>query len=238
MSNDTEQPWYRGVTGYQWFVLAVASAGWIFDIYERQMFNITRNRLLADVLGGPDAAAISYYGDVFLGIFLVGGALGGVAFGSLADRWGRLPALSATILLYSFFSGLTYFATSLWQVALLRFLVAIGTGGEWSVGAAIVAEGFPPPARAPARAGVHASSTLGTWLAGLGALAVGDNWRLAYLLGVLPALLVLLVRARMEEPATSGQLRTPSAGSLLELLGQPTWRRRAILGLLFAATGL
>src|SRR5262245_47913266 len=212
--------WYRGVTGYQWFVLAVASAGWIFDIYEGQIFNITRNRLLADVLGDPDAAAISFYGDVFLGIFLVGGAVGGVAFGSIADRWGRLPALSATILLYSFFSGLTYFATSLWQVALLRFLVAIGTGGEWSVGAALVAEVFPQRARAQAGSIFHASSTLGTWLAGLAALAVGDNWRLAYLLGVLPALLVLLVRARMQEPATAGQVRSPSAGSLVELLRQ------------------
>src|SRR3954463_14008434 len=127
MSNDTTQPWYRGVSGYQWFVLAVASAGWVFDIYEGQIFNITRNQLLADVLHSADEKAIKFYGDVFLGIFLAGGALGGVAFGSLADRWGRLPALSATILLYSFFSGLTYLATSLWQVALLRFLVAIGT---------------------------------------------------------------------------------------------------------------
>src|SRR5262245_66069760 len=107
--------WYHGVTGYQWFVLAVASAGWVFDIHEGQIFNITRNQLLADILGttlgGPE---IKRYGDFFLGVFLVGGALGGVLFGALADRWGRKPMLSATILMYSVFSGLTYFADSLW----------------------------------------------------------------------------------------------------------------------------
>src|SRR4051794_32188959 len=98
MSNDTprpeEQPWYRGVSGYQWFVLAVASAGWVFDIYEGQIFALTAEQLLSDVLGTDDAAAINYYRDMLFGIFLVGGALGGVVFGSLADRWGRLPALS------------------------------------------------------------------------------------------------------------------------------------------------
>src|SRR5262245_15073289 len=185
-------PWFRGVTAYQWFVLAVASAGWIFDIYEGQIFNITRDQLLADVLRTTDRATLSFWGDVFLGIFLVGGALGGVLFGSLADRWGRIPTLSATILMYSLFSGLTWFADSLWQVAVLRFLVAIGTGGEWSVGAALVAEVFPARSRAHAGSIFHASSILGTWLAALAALAVGSDWRLAYLLGVLPALLVLL----------------------------------------------
>ncbi len=239
-SHESSAPWYRGVTGYQWFVLAVASAGWVFDIYEGQIFNITRNQLLTELLqvaaGDP---AVRWYGDLFLGIFLVGGALGGVLFGSLADRWGRVPMLSATILMYSIFSGLTYFATELWQVAVLRFLVAIGTGGEWSVGAAIVAEVFPARARAHAGSMFHASSILGTWLAALAGWAVGAQWRYAYLLGVLPALLILLVRARMEEPrAWSGSRDAAAGGNLAELLTDPTWRRRAVLGLLFAATGL
>lgn len=237
---EAARPWYRDVTGYQWFVLAVASAGWVFDIYEGQIFNITRDQLLADVLRvSSDHPDIKWYGDVFLSIFLVGGAIGGVLFGALADRWGRKPMLSATILMYSVFSGLTYFATELWQVAVLRFLVAVGTGGEWSVGAALVAEVFSPRARAHAGAMFHASSILGTWLAALAALAVGSQWRYAYLIGVLPALLILVVRARMQEPETwaHGQAG-PAGGSLRELLASPTWRTRALLGLLFAATGL
>jgi MFS family permease len=235
---EESRPWFRGLSGYEWFVLAIASAGWIFDIYEGQIFNITRRQLLADVLRvAADDPAVAYYGEVLLGIFLVGGAVGGVAFGSLADRWGRRPTLSATILTYSVFSGLTYFADSLWQLALLRFLVAVGTGGEWSVGAAVVAEVFPARARAQAGSAFHASSVLGTWLAGLAGFAVGADWRLAYLLGVLPALLVFLIRSRLEEPPRPTTSGAP-AGSVRELLGQPAWRTRAVLGLLFAAVGL
>src|SRR2546425_12359365 len=98
--------WYHGVTGYQWLILAIASAGWIFDVYEGQIFNITRDQLLQDILP-PDAdqADIRFHGDLLLGVFLIGGALGGVLFGSLADRWGRRPTLVATILIYSVFSG-------------------------------------------------------------------------------------------------------------------------------------
>ena len=128
--------WYHGVTRYQWLILTIASAGWVFDVYEGQIFNLTRNQLLAEILklGGSDPA-IKRYGDIFLGIFLLGGTAGGLLFGSLADRYGRKPTMAATILMYSLFSGLTYFATSLWEVAVLRFLVAMGVGGEWAVAA-------------------------------------------------------------------------------------------------------
>jgi len=94
--------------------------------------------------------AIRFYKDVFLGVFLVGGALGGVVFGSVADRWGRRPTLVATILTYSIFSGLTCLVRELWQVGVLRFLVAFGVGGEWSVATALVAETFSARRRAHA----------------------------------------------------------------------------------------
>ena len=90
------------MTPYQWLVLAIASAGWVFDVYQGQIFNITRHQLLADMLNGASTdAAIKNYGDVFLAIFLVGGAVGGMLFGSLADRWGRRPMIMVTILMYS-----------------------------------------------------------------------------------------------------------------------------------------
>ena len=72
-----QKRWYSGVTPYQWLVLAIASAGWVFDVYQGQIFNITRHQLLSDILkGGGTDAAIKNYGDVFLAIFLVGGAVG------------------------------------------------------------------------------------------------------------------------------------------------------------------
>src|SRR5438270_371670 len=112
----------NGITGYQWLVLAVASAGWVFDVFEGQIFNITRHHLLADILESSTQADIDFWGEVLLGVFLVGGAVGGIVCGSLADRWGRRPLLIATIVMYSVFSGLTYWADALWEVALLRFL--------------------------------------------------------------------------------------------------------------------
>ncbi|MEW6306021.1 MAG: MFS transporter [Verrucomicrobiota bacterium] len=242
---DSQAPWYAGVTRYQWLVLAIASAGWVFDVYEGQIFNITRNQLLADILGvtGKDPA-IRKYGDIFLGIFLLGGTVGGLLFGSLADRWGRRPTMVVTILTYSIFSGLTYFADSIWQVGVLRFLVAMGVGGEWAVAASLVAEVFPARARTHAAGIFHATSVIGTWCAALAGLAVGAQWRYAYLIGIVPALLVLWVRASVKEPerweamkqkASGGAMR---AGSLVELLADSRWRGRALLGMLLAAVGL
>src|ERR1035437_2563141 len=113
--------WYAGVTRYQWLVLAIASMGWVFDAFEGQVFNITRNQLLADLLkGGGTEAAIKNYGDIFLAVFLAGGTVGGLLFGSLADRFGRRPVMAVTILMYSIFSGATFFAQTLWRVGIVR----------------------------------------------------------------------------------------------------------------------
>jgi MFS family permease len=234
-------PWYAEVTRYQWLVLVIASAGWVFDTFEGQLFNITRAQLLADLLP-TDAGEgeIKRWGDLFLAVFLVGGTLGGVVFGSLADRFGRKPTMAATILFYSVFSGLTYFATELWHVAALRFLVALGVGGEWAVAAALVAEVFPQKARAHASGIFHSTSILGTWLAALAGLAVGANWRIAYLIGVIPALLVLWVRSSLKEPERwrQSEQQGQPRGSFRELFGDPRWSRPAVLGLLLAAVGL
>ena len=237
----TSQPWYAGVTRYQWLVLVIASAGWMFDAFEGQVFNITRGQMLADLMGASSTTErVRMWGDAFLAIFLIGGTLGGIAFGSLADRYGRKPMMAVTILFYSVFSGLTYFATELWHVAALRFLVALGVGGEWAVGATLVAEVFPPRARARASGIFHATSVVGTWLAAAAGLAVGSGWRYAYIIGVVPALLVLWVRSSIHEPERwrrAGESRQ-QLGSFSELFGVRRWARPAIFGGLLAAVGL
>ncbi len=239
---ESSGPWYRGITRYEWLVLIIASAGWIFDVYEGQIFNLTRNQLLQEILGveagHPD---LKTYGDRLLGIFLLGGMFGGVLFGSLADRYGRRPIMILTILMYSVFSGLTYFATNLEQVMVLRFLVAMGIGGEWAVAAALVAEVFPTKARAHASGLFHATSVIGTWLATTAAILVGTEWRYAYLIGVIPALLIVWVRVTVKEPEKWQQARTEPAktrGSLKELFTSSPWAKHAILAMCLAAVGL
>ncbi len=236
------QKWYSGVTRYQWLVLIVASLGWVFDAFEGQLYNITRGDMLPDLLKVPaEDPAVKIWGERFLGIFLLGGTLGGWLFSSLADKWGRNPVLALTILFYSIFSGITAFATEIWHVGALRFLVAMGVGGEWAVGAALVAEVFPKHARERAGGIFHATSVMGLWLAAGAGLLVGTNWRFAYLLGVIPALLVLWVRLSIKEPDSWQQAKREKPermGSYTELLGHPLWRLRAVFGALLAMVGL
>jgi MFS family permease len=244
-------PWYASVTRYQWLILIIASAGWIFDVYEGQVYNLSRKQLLEEVLTLNPASmagyasladAVKYYSDILLIPFLLGGAVGGLLFGSLADRWGRKPTMIATILMYSIFSGLTYFAHTIGQVTVLRFLVAMGIGGEWAVAASLVAEVFPAAARTRASGIFHASSVLGTWIATSASLVVGSNWRYAYLVGVVPAFLTVWVMAAVREPErwkkAEAKASVVKSGSVSELLGSSRWRSRAILGMLLAAVGL
>ncbi len=247
MSNELNQngKWYQGISRYEWLVLIIASAGWIFDVYEGQIFNLTRGDMLADILGDEATKGmIDKLGDWFLGAFLAGGTIGGILFGSLADRYGRRPIMIVTILMYSVFSGLTFFATESWHIVALRFLVAMGVGGEWAVAAALVAEVFPKKARAQASSIFHASSVVGTWLAAIAAYLVNTNWQYAYLVGVLPALLIVWVRVSVKEPDKWKEARAAASsgkqkqGSLIELLTVAPWRGRAIGAMLMAAVGL
>ena len=238
--------WHHGISRYQWLVVIIASAGWVFDAFEGQLFNIQRNQMLAEILGvAQDHPDIRLWGDRFLGIFLVGGTIGGIFFGWLGDRWGRKPTMVVTILFYSIFSGLTYFASELWHVGVLRFFVAMGVGGEWAVAAALVAEVVPKHARAHMAGFFHSTSIIGTFLAAWVGLAVGTDWRIAFLIGVVPSLLVLWVRARVEEPESWHEAKSKAAagkgaqlGSFRDLLLNPRWAKRAIFGMLLAAVGL
>lgn len=245
--NDTTQsvPWYSGITASQWLVLAIASAGWIFDVYEGQLFTIYKTPMLKDLLG-DSGASVGRHGDVAFALFLIGGAVGGLGFAMLGDRIGRVRVMSLTIVAYSVFSALTFFARSVCEVDVLRFLVALGTGGEWAVAAALVAETFPPRARAFASGLFHASSVLGAALASLtGWLVAGPGaWRWGFLVGLAPALLVVWIRTSLKEPERWEQAKRGEVGpgqgfgSLKELLGDRRWRPRALLGLGLAAVGL
>jgi MFS family permease len=244
-SAKSEPKWYAEVTRYQWLVLVIASAGWIFDAMEGQLYNLTRDAMMREILHG-DVARQKFWSDAILAAFLLGGTLGGVVFGNLADRFGRKPAMAVSILFYSVFSGLTFFATNVWHVAILRFLVALGVGGEWSVAAALVAEVFPPRARARAGGIFHGSSVAGVWLATAAGLVVASDWRYAYLIGVIPALLVLWVRTRIKEPerwqhaaqAEASGAKPQQLGSFRDLFGNRMLATRAIFGVLLAAVGL
>jgi MFS family permease len=219
MNEQREVPgrWYEGITRYQWLVLIVASLGWVFDVFEGQIFVATMNESLPDLAPRASASELQYYRHITNASFLAGGALGGVFFGLLADRFGRKRAMSWTILLYSAFTCVSAFAQAWWHMAALRFLVALGVGGEWAVASALVAEVFPSRARAWSQSIFHASSVLGTYMAvAAGAFLVANpalgfalpwpggpwylsGWRIGFLVGALPALLIVWVRLGLHE---------------------------------------
>ncbi len=247
MSPTSPQRWYQGITTYQWLVLLIASLGWIFDVFEGQVFVASMDELAKELLGsGATEGDRSFYNNISMGMFLFGGAIGGVAFGVLSDRIGRARTMILTILMYSAFTCLTAFAQQWWHVAVLRFLVAMGVGGEWAVASSMVAEHFPARARAWSGAIFHASSVFGTFLA----VAVGEfivanpawGWRWAFGIGVVPALLTLWIRWQLRDapPAVtssvehSRDLRPAAFGELFS--GE--YLRHLVLGVSLSTIGL
>lgn len=244
-----QPPWYDGVTGYQWLVLVIASLGWIFDVYEGQIFVACMTEAMPELVPeGTATEQVDFYNKIIFASFLVGGAVGGVFFGMLSDRIGRVRTLSYTILMYSAFTCLSAFANSWWQMAALRFLVAIGVGGEWAVASSMVAEVFPQRARAWSLAIFHGSSVLGTYLAiAAGVFVVGNpniGWRWGFAIGVLPALLILWIRLSLREPeswqvARQRTIETADAQlGRLSALFRPPELRHMLVGVGLAAVGL
>ncbi len=245
--NDSPRSWYQGLSGYHWLVLIIACLGWIFDVFEGQLFAVFKTPALADLLGVPSTdPAIDQWGNWGFAAFLVGGAVGGLLFGVLADRIGRRQSMVWSILTYSIFTGLHYFATEPWHILALRFLVAMGVAGEWAIAVSLVAEVFPKKARAMAGGIFHASSVAGAVLASVVGMIVTDpaDWRFAFLVGVLPALLVVWVLASLKESEKwqASKVHSPEdsqkRGGLFELLGDWKWLSRALIGLALASIGL
>jgi MFS family permease len=199
--------WRHGITPYQWLVLFVAWLGWVFDAMDATIYAIVLHPALHDLLTGGTAAgsvsdqAIGWYGGVIFSIFLIGWAAGGISFGIVADHLGRTKTLIATILIYAIFTGLAALSQDWWHLAVYRFLTALGIGGEWAAGAAIVAETWPEEKRAKAAGILQSAWAVGFFLAAIANLLLKDyGWRTLFLVGVLPAFIALLVRWWVKEP--------------------------------------
>ena len=260
---DRGNRWYEGVTRHQWTVLLIASLGWVFDTFEGQIYVSSMNEAMPDLLPGMErlgeaerAGQLAYFNNIAFAAFLLGGAAGGVAFGVLGDRLGRVKTLTLTIATYSAFTFLSALSMAWWHLVAFRFLVAMGVGGEWAVATALVAEVFPKRARAWSLAIFHASSVFGTWLAiAVGAFVVAGrefslpfaggqpvaSWRVGFATGAIPALLILMIRWKLRgetEAWSRSQKRAAGrTGRVMELFG-PALRRRTFVGITLAAVGL
>lgn len=269
MNSTHSGSWWRYLKGYHWLVFILAACGWMFDTMDQQLFTASRADAMKELLPTVGEAARYNAGSWVTTIFIIGWAIGGLIFGVLGDRWGRAKTMAVTIILYAAFTGLSGLATSEFSLALGRcladvgitftpyhffaigrFLTGLGVGGEFAVGAALVAEVMPENARAGALGMMQALSAIGNlfgaWL--LGVIVPMWGWQGLYFVGTFPALIGVMVMFKMHEPekwvkAREAALANPGDkskqfGSVKDLFSHPIWRRNALVGIALAVAGV
>ena len=218
---------FRGLFGW-WFegtpegrrALIAAALGWMLDSFDVMLYAL----VLAAII--PDLGLSKEIAGLLGSVTLLAAAAGGVAFGVIADRFGRTRALMASVLIYSVFTAACGLAQNVAQLAAFRILLGIGMGGEWASGAALVSETWGAEHRGKALGLMQSAWAIGYASAALVTMIVLPRWgwRAVFMVGILPAFLTLWVRARVEEPKiwrdappARGSLTTIFSGGLARL---------------------
>ena len=226
--------------------LTAAFLGWMFDGMEMGIFPLVARPALQEMqtkAGIPGEQFVQSWMGIVTALFLLGAAFGGFAFGWLGDRIGRVKAMTWSILCYSIFTGFGYFATEPWHLGMFRFIAALGMGGEWALGVALVMECWPEKLR-PLMAGlIGAAANFGYALIALIAILfpiTPDSWRWVMMVGAAPALLTFFIRLFVPESEkwkAATQLEKPKLTPLQEIFG-PGLRKNTLLAIAFASIAL
>jgi MFS family permease len=237
-------PWYREMTRYHWCVLSCCSLAWLFDTMNMRLFILGRGPALGELLGpAGDAEAVGRWTTT---VFVLGWATGGLLLGVVADKWGRVKTMATAMLLYSAFSGLTGLASTPSEFMLFAFCNGLGMGGQFAAAVAFLAETVPDRSRPVALGLLQGLSAVGNIVGSLaGYFLLPISWRYVFLVGVLPAILVMPLLYWLEEPSVWRRSRVRAfsegakLGSYQELFaGEPVWRRHAVIGSVLAAVGV
>lgn len=234
----------RELSPQQWRSGAAAWLGWLFDGLDMHLYTLVATPFVAELLdraSTPRDEVVGRCGSLIQAAFLVGWAIGGAFFGRLGDRLGRSRALVLTILTYACFTGLSYFATAWWHLLIFRFLAALGIGGEWAIGASLLSETWPKLWRPWLAAVLQSAVNVGVIIACVAGFAMATlPHRTVFLIGILPALIVLWIRRAVPETeeweearANSGQ-QAPGVGDLF----RGSVRRVTVLTIAVCATSL
>lgn len=193
---ESNGPWYRDINKQQWKALIAAFLGWALDAFDFLLYNFVIVTLIME--WNLTTASTGLVASVSV----VASALGGMVFGRVADRFGRMKALTMTVLIYSFATGLSGLSQNIWQLMCFRLLVGLGMGGEWSAGAALIAETWPKKHRGKAMSIMQSGYAVGGLTAALiaGPIIQAFGWRVVFFIGILPAILVYWIRKHVEEP--------------------------------------
>jgi MFS family permease len=217
--------------------LLSASLGWMLDSMDIMLYALVLAHLMRDF--GMSTATAGLMGS----LTLFASAVGGVVFGLIADRFGRVKALMGSILIYSVFTGACGLSQNLVQLAIFRVLLGLGMGGEWATGAALVAETWPTEHRGKALGIMQSSWAVGYALAAAVTALVLPRWgwRGVFFVGVLPALLTFWIRRHVEEPeiwikSAEEKKRLASRAGLGEIFRRPFLRSTLVTTLMNAGT--
>ena len=251
----TNKFWWQHMTSYHWFVFMVASAAWFFDCLDQRLFSLARVSALSSLIDMPSSSnEVQALGKQVTAWFLIGWGIGGLLFGALGDRYGRARMLTVTILTYSLFTGLSFFSVSWIDFTIYRFLTGLGVGGVFGLAVALIAETVVPSARTQCLGMLQVLSTIGNLSAGgakytVDALeashTISEGWRYMFLIGALPALMVIFTGWYLREPETWLKLKEegklPKGGIFspyFSLMKSARWRKNLIVGALLASTGV
>lgn len=249
---------FEGVTPYHWLVVVIASCGWLFDCMDQRIFILSRESALRELLGSSEAAQalVKQYLGYATTSMILGWATGGIIFGIMSDRWGRVRTMVLTLVVYSGFTGLSGLAQSWVDFTIYRFLVGLGVGGMFGAATTLVAESVPPGFRSVALGSLQTLSAIGNilgssisyWIRpGAEDLLFGfSGWRSLFFVGVLPALLVVPIVSILKEPEAWKKVKAEardhksgrSVGSPLGLFQSATLRRNTLVGLGLGVSGM
>lgn len=228
----------------QVMTLLAAFLGWMFDGMEMGIFPLVARPALQHmqtVSAILDEGFVQRWMGLVTAFFLLGAAAGGLVFGWLGDRIGRVRAMTWSILCYSLFTGLCYFATEPWHLAALRFVAALGMGGEWALGVALVMESWPESKRPLMAGAIGAAANLGYCLIailGIGYPITSDSWRWVMMVGAAPAALTFFIRLFVPESERwQASVRQRAAHPLREIFA-PGLASRTFLAIAFASVPL
>jgi len=257
VSGNQPHPVAEPISVYHWLVVLLAASGWLFDCTGQRIFVLSREPALRELLGATATDdAVRGWGVTATFLLMIGWATGGILFGMLSDRHGRVKAMVGTLLAYTVFSGLSGFAHSGAEFLVWRFLFGLGVGGMFGAATTLVAESVPRHFRTVALGSLQALSAFGNMLASALSLKITpgqDNywghysgWQVLAFLSVSPALMVVPMvlilrepeawrRAKAEATSAGGE---KTVGSLSDLFREARWRKNLLVGICLGVAGM
>jgi MFS family permease len=250
-------PPVQNVTLYHWLVVILASAGWLFDCMGQRIFVLGREPAMRELLGvGATDDKVWLWGTLATTALMVGWGTGGLIFGMISDRWGRVKAMIMTLMGYTVFSAVSGFSHSVVDFLIYRFLFGLGVGGMFGAATTLVAESVPARFRTAALGSMQALSACGNMTASALSLRIipgAENfwghfsgWQVLFFVGVFPAILAVPMALILKEPEPWRRAKAEAAagtggkrvGSIADLFNHPRWRHNTFIGICFGISGM